>query len=158
MPEGKNKMLVIRKMREEDIKPAAELEARIFPDPWSERAIRETWEQKQTFILTAFEDSKLIGYLILYYVLEEGEIARIAVAPEYRCMGVGSRMLLEMEILCENDGISKLLLDVRESNEKARAFYEEHGFLIDGIRRNFYDDPVEDAILMSCAFKNKPTS
>ena len=65
------------------------------------------------------------GYLILYYVLEEGEIARIAVAPEYRRQGVGARMLLELENLCEDNGISKLLLEVRESNTSAYSFYDE---------------------------------
>lgn len=143
-------MLAIRKMREEDVEKVAELEKGIFSDAWSERALRETLEQKQTILLTAFDDKKLIGYIILYYVLEEGEIARIAVSPEYRRQGVGARMLLEMENLCEDNGISKLLLEVRESNVSAYSFYEEHGFVKDGIRKNFYTAPVENAVLMSC--------
>lgn len=143
-------MLVIRKMRQEDIGRVASLERQIFSDPWNERGIEDTWKQKQAFVLTAFEDGELIGYLILYYVLEEGEIARIAVDPKYRCMGVGSQMFSELEHLCENYGIVKLLLEVREGNKKARSFYEKHGFIIDGKRKNFYTDPVENAILMSC--------
>lgn len=142
-------MLTIRKMREEDIKEAANLEAQLFKDAWSEQGIRDTFEKGQTLLLAAFEDKKLIGYLILYYVLEDGEIARIAVAPESRRQGVGSRMLLEMETLCEDNGITRILLDVRESNETALAFYTDHGFIKDGIRRNFYTNPMEDAILMS---------
>lgn len=142
-------MLTIRKMREEDIKEAANLEAQLFTDAWSEQGIRDTFEQGQTLLLAAFEDKKLIGYLILYYVLEEGEIARIAVAPKNRRQGVGSRMLLEMETLCEDNGITRILLDVRESNETALAFYTDHGFVRDGIRRSFYTNPTEDAILMS---------
>ena len=143
-------MLAIRRMRVEDVAPVAELERQTFSDAWSEKSLQETLEQKQTILLTAFDDKKLIGYVILYYVLEEGEIARIAVAPEYRRQGVGARLLLELENLCIDNGISKLLLDVRESNVSAYAFYEDHGFVKDGIRKNFYSAPKEHAILMSC--------
>lgn len=142
-------MLTIRRMKESDIPEVARLEKVIFPDPWSEGAISETFEQEQTLLLVAYEDRKLIGYLILYFVLEEGEIARIAVIPECRRQGVGARMLLELEDLCEDNGITKLLLDVRESNETAISFYTSYGFVQDGVRRNFYSDPQEDGILMS---------
>lgn len=142
-------MLTIRRMKESDIPEVARLEKEIFPDPWSEGAISETFEQEQTLLLVAYEDRKLIGYLILYFVLEEGEIARIAVIPECRRQGVGARMLLELEDLCEDNGITKLLLDVRESNETAISFYTSYGFVQDGVRRDFYSDPQEDGILMS---------
>lgn len=142
-------MLTIRRMKESDIPEVARLEKEIFPDPWSEGAISETFEQEHTLLLVAYEDRKLIGYLILYFVLEEGEIARIAVIPECRRQGVGARMLLELEDLCEDNGITKLLLDVRESNETAISFYTSYGFVQDGVRRNFYSDPQEDGILMS---------
>lgn len=142
-------MFSIRRMRREDIADVAELERKIFTDAWSERAIWETLDQNQTMILLAYEDKKLIGYLIIYFVLEEGEIARIAVDEIYRRQGVASRMLREVEYLCEYNGVNKLLLDVRESNESAGRFYEKHGFVRDGIRKNFYSDPPEDGILMS---------
>ena len=142
-------MLTIRRMKESDIPEVARLEKEIFPDPLSEGAISETFGQEQTLLLVAYEDRKLIGYLILYFVLEEGEIARIAVIPECRRQGVGARMLLELEDLCEDNGITKLLLDVRESNETAISFYTSYGFVQDGVRRNFYSDPQEDGILMS---------
>lgn len=147
-------MLAIRRMRQEDVAFVAELERQIFTDAWSENALAETLAQKQTILLTAFEDKKLIGYVILYYVLEEGEIARIAVSPEHRRQGVGARLLLELESLCMDNGISRLLLDVRESNMSAYSFYEDHGFVKDGIRKNFYAEPTEHAILMSCEIGN----
>lgn len=142
-------MLMIRRMREADIPKVEALEKEIFPDPWSETAIKETYEQKQTLLLVAYEDKELIGYLILYYVLEDGEIARIAVAPDKQRQGVGGRLLLELEDVCEDNGITRLLLDVRESNEQAISFYRGYGFEEDGIRRNFYKNPAEDAVLMS---------
>lgn len=142
-------MFCIRKMREEDIAEVAKLEQEIFPDPWSERAIRETLEQTQTMLLSALDDGRLIGYLILYYVLEDGEIARIAVDPEWRRKGVASRLLKELALICADNGVNKLLLDVRESNDSARAFYERQGFVQDGIRKNYYANPTEHAVLMS---------
>lgn len=143
-------MFSIRRMRREDVADVAKLERKIFNDAWSEKAIQETLEQKQTMTLLAYEDKRLIGYVILYFVLEEGEIARIAVEDAYRRQGVASKMLSELEYLCEDNGVNKLLLDVRESNETARRFYERQGFVRDGIRKNYYSDPVEDGILMSC--------
>lgn len=143
-------MLAIRKMREPDLIDAAQLEQEIFADAWSRQALADTYEQQQALMLAALEDKKLIGYLISYYVLEEGEIARIAVSEEYRRKGVGARLLAEFKDLCLDNGISRLLLDVRESNVAAAAFYQEFGFSKDGIRKNFYTNPVEDGILMSC--------
>ncbi len=142
-------MLVIRKMKEMDIPAVARLEAEIFPDPWSERALLDSYRQKRTLLLVAYEDQQLIGYLIMYYALEDGEIARIAVIPQKRRQGVGARLLLELENLCELGGITRLLLDARESNGPAISFYTDYGFVQDGIRRRYYSDPVEDGVLMS---------
>ena len=143
-------MLKIRNTRSEDIEGIAQMEKRIFPDPWSARSLTDTLEQKQTLLLSAFDGSRLIGYVILYYVLEDGEIARIAVEEEYRRRRVASRLLAELEMLCFGNGISRLMLDVRESNAAARSFYENHGFERDGLRKNYYTNPAEHAVLMSC--------
>ncbi|MDO4473990.1 MAG: ribosomal protein S18-alanine N-acetyltransferase [Eubacteriales bacterium] len=142
-------MFSIRKMRREDVAEVAELEKKIFPDAWSENAILETWKQRQTMLLIALEDRKIIGYLILYFVLEDGEIARIAVADEYRRKGVAGKMLRELALLCRENGVNRLMLDVRESNEPAKAFYVRQGFEVDGIRKDYYTNPVENAVLMS---------
>lgn len=142
-------MFSIRKMREEDVAAVAALEQKIFPDAWSENAILETWKQRQTMLLIALEDREIIGYLILYFVLEDGEIARIAVSEEHRRKGVAGKMLRELALLCRENGVNRLMLDVRESNEPAKAFYVKHGFEVDGIRKNYYSNPTENAVLMS---------
>ena len=94
-------------------------------------------------------DVVLVGYLIVYYVLEDGEIARIAVESDFRRNGVASRLLKELAFICADNGVNKLLLDVRESNESAKAFYKKKGFVLDGVRKNYYTNPTENAILMS---------
>lgn len=142
-------MLAIRKMKAEDIPAVAELEKKIFPDPWSEKGIEESYHTDQTILLTAHEEGALIGYLIVYCVLEDCEIAKIAVIPEKRRQGIGARILMELEELCRDNGITRILLDVRESNRTAISFYAGLGFVEDGVRKNFYTDPVEDGILMS---------
>ena len=142
-------MFCIRRMREEDLADVARLEIEIFSDPWSENAIRESMEQSQTLLLSALEDGVLVGYLIVYYVLEDGEIARIAVESDFRRNGVASRLLKELAFICADNGVNKLLLDVRESNESAKAFYKKKGFVLDGVRKNYYTNPTENAILMS---------
>lgn len=142
-------MLTVRDMVETDLDAIAGLEAAAFTDAWTSKSIHDTFCQKQAFIVTAENDGKVVGYCIVYFVLDEGEIARIAVDPSCRRQGVGRKILEQVSQICGDKGITRLLLDVRESNENARRFYLSHGFQEDGIRKNFYEMPKENAILMS---------
>lgn len=137
--------------KENEIREIAQLEKEIFSDAWSEQAIQESWMQRQTILLTLHEWSgeRVMGYAILYYVLDEAEIARIAVRSDARRHGAGSCLFSEILKVCREKQIAKILLDVRQSNEAAIAFYRRQGFAEDGIRRCFYEYPKEDAILMS---------
>lgn len=134
---------------EEDICEIAALEAAVFTDAWSERAVRESWEQKHTMMISLKKDGCVAGYAILYTVLDEAEIARIAVDARYRRCGAGSMIFEKIRELCADRKIERLLLDVRQSNDAAIAFYKKQGFGVDGIRRGFYELPKEDAVLMS---------
>ncbi|KMZ52810.1 ribosomal protein S18-alanine N-acetyltransferase [Dorea sp. D27] len=142
-------MFTVRQIEESDIEKIAALEQQIFPDGWSHEAVRDTYRQDNSVLFGAFDSGKLIGYLIVYYVLDEGEIARIAVEKGSRRQGAAGHMLLKLENFCEEKGITKLMLEVRESNEAAAAFYKDYGFEEDGIRKGYYADPAEDAVLMS---------
>lgn len=142
-------MRSFRKMTEADIEAIAQLEADTFSDAWTVKGITETFRGNQSMITVAEEDGRVIGYCILYYVLDEGEIARIAVEKEMRKKGVGDGLLTDVISRCGKMGLTRILLDVRESNENARHFYAKHGFLKDGIRKGFYENPREDAVLMS---------
>lgn len=142
-------MLGLREMKLNDSMQIAELEQEIFTDAWTQEGIEETFSQSHAFIAVAEEDSKIQGYCIIYVVLDEAEIARIGVTEHARCSGVGSGILQFCEAICKEKGVERLLLDVREGNLPARKFYEKHGFLVDGVRKNFYDNPKEDGVLMS---------
>lgn len=136
-------------IHEEDIVNVARLESDIFSDAWSEQAVRETFSQNQAVILGAWAEETLVGYLIFYYVLDEGEIARVAVDESCRRQGAAGKIMEELRNFCKEKQIIKIMLDVRESNMTARAFYEKCGFTVDGVRKNFYEAPVENAVLMS---------
>lgn len=139
----------VREISAEDILAVADLEREIFPDPWSVSALWETFSQNHTVMLGVWEKNHMAGYVIAYYVLDEGEIARIAISQIYRRQGAAGQLMCALEDFCSANGIRKLMLEVRESNVAARTFYRKWGFKEDGIRRNYYEDPQEDGILMS---------
>lgn len=142
-------MPIFRKGTEEDIKYIVELEEKTFSDAWTEKSVRDTFQQKQAFITVAEDAGELIGYCIIYYVMDEAEIARIATSEAVRRTGAGKGLLQYTCECCREKQIERLLLDVRESNEGAIAFYKNYGFQTDGMRKNFYEMPKEDAVLMS---------
>lgn len=145
----KNAVPKVRRMTMEDGAAVAEMEHQLFPDAWSEKSILETLEQTNTICLIAEKAGRTAGYLLAYTAADEAEIARIAVVKELQRQGVARVLLSELEAICGSQGIKKILLDVRCGNSAARALYEAAGFKEDGIRQRFYENPAEDAILMS---------
>ncbi|MEE0884895.1 MAG: ribosomal protein S18-alanine N-acetyltransferase [Faecalimonas sp.] len=142
-------MQIFRNMTEQDVIPVAELEKKVFSDAWTSTGIYETFCQDQAFVAVAECDGEITGYCIIYYVMDEGEIARIAVDEKVRRQGVGRGLLDFVCECCKIKNVYRLLLDVRESNESARRFYRQYGFTVDGVRKKFYDQPKENAVLMS---------
>ncbi len=145
----KNAVPKVRRMTMEDGAAVAEMEHQLFPDAWSEKSILETLEQTNTICLIAEKAGRTAGYLLAYTAADEAEIARIAVVKELQRQGAARALLAELESVCGSEGIKKILLDVRSGNGAARALYTGTGFKEDGIRQRFYENPVEDAILMS---------
>ena len=145
----KKAKVIIREMTMEDAAVVAEMEHQIFSDAWSESGILETLHNPQTICLVAEKSGKVIGNLLAYTVADEAEIARISVLKEERKQGCGRLLLDMLKQISKERQIGKVLLDVRRSNAVARALYEKYGFKEDGIRPDFYENPSEDAILMS---------
>ena len=124
-------IIEIKKDQQQYISEIAALESDIFPDPWSEKSIRDTLENPQARIWAI--------------------ISRQAPPwPQHRRQGVAVRLLEKMRAFSYEQNITRWLLDVRISNETAIHFYKAAGFAEDGVRKNFYANPPEDAILMSC--------
>ena len=145
----KNAVPQVRRMTIEDSAAVAEMEHQLFTDVWSEKSVVGTLEQPDSICLMAEKAGRTAGYLLSYKVADEVEIARIAVIKELQRQGVARALLAELDAICQAGGIRRILLDVRSGNRAARALYESAGFKEDGIRQHFYEDPAEDAILMS---------
>ncbi len=146
----KNSKVCVREMKYEEAAAVAEMEHQIFPDAWSERGILDTLKNEQTICLTAEKAGRLLGYMFAYTAADEADIARIAVVKESRKQKVGSELMKAFKQIGKARGIRRVLLDVRRSNNTARTFYVKQGFAEDGVRPGFYENPEEDAILMSC--------
>lgn len=135
---------------EQSLRGVAELEQAVFTDAWSVKEIESTVKQECSLCAVARDDQNILGYYLCYCILDECEIARIAVNQEYRRRGIGQSLFSHMLQLCRQKHVSRILLEVRESNLPAIHFYEKNGFTKDGIRKNYYEGVnPEDAILMS---------
>jgi ribosomal-protein-alanine N-acetyltransferase len=137
----------IRPARPADAPALVPLERRCFSDPWSGLAFEEMLRFPLTVALIAESDSAIVGYLIGRAVAEEGEILNLAVVPEERRHGLGSRLLeAGLDALAEA-GARRVWLEVRESNDGAQALYQARGFASAGRRPRYYKHPVEDALV-----------
>ena len=126
-----------------------ELEKLCFSLPWTIEQLRSQLPDEHHIFLTALEGEHLLGYVGMMYVLDEGYISNVAVAPEARRKGIGDALIEELMRRAELLGLAFVTLEVRQSNAQAAALYEKHGFTAVGKRKNYYDLPREDAVLMT---------
>ena len=126
-----------------------ELEKLCFSLPWTIEQLRSQLPDEHHIFLTALEGEQLLGYVGMMYVLDEGYISNVAVAPEARRKGIGDALIEELMRRAELLGLAFVTLEVRQSNAPAAALYEKHGFTAVGKRKNYYDLPREDAVLMT---------
>ncbi|MBN2113415.1 MAG: ribosomal protein S18-alanine N-acetyltransferase [Acidimicrobiia bacterium] len=133
-------------MTGEDIPAVAALERLSFADPWSEQAFHEELGAAGRRYLVAEEGGAVVGYGGLLVVGEDTHVVTLAVAPQDRGRGLGSRMMLALAEEALAAGSSHLTLEVRVSNEAAQRLYRRFGFETVGLRRHYYRD--EDALIM----------
>ncbi len=140
----------VREMMLADVFTIAEMEREIFSDPWSVASCRSAIENKNIFSVVAFdeESGRITGYAFLMVAADEAEILRIAVAEDYRRLGVGNLIMNEILQFGADDGYIFFFLEVRASNLPAIALYRKWGFSPTGRRVEYYKDPVEDALIM----------
>ena len=139
---------MIRKAYETDIPGIALLEQQCFSDPWSQKSLRYTLREENSFFLVAEEYGKIIGYLNSTFILDECSLNRICVDGEKRRQHLGSKMLRELILFCDEKGIRYINLEVRESNFPAQRLYHSFGFLPLWKKEAFYQNPSEAAIIM----------
>jgi ribosomal-protein-alanine N-acetyltransferase len=138
----------IRHMKRSDIKQVAEIERECFSLPWSESAFEEELALSSAIIFAAVFEKKIIGFVSARIVLDEVYINNIAVTADFRKKGVGRLLLSDLEEYVRPMA-AFITLEVRASNKAAKKLYEASGYKAVGIRKNFYEKPIEDAILMT---------
>jgi ribosomal-protein-alanine N-acetyltransferase len=141
-------MIEILRMSREHLCEVAQIENLCFSDPWSVESL-ELMLGDQATGLVAIEDGKLLGYVGMICVLDEGQIVNVATHPDSRRRGVGRALMSAIEQLAKDRGIVFLSLEVRESNIAARSLYSSLGWVECGIRKNFYSKPTENACVMT---------
>ncbi|MBE6897713.1 MAG: ribosomal-protein-alanine N-acetyltransferase [Ruminococcaceae bacterium] len=139
-------------MAEEHISALAQLEKECFADPWSEKALAEELTNPNAVFRVALIDEEVAGYVGMLHVLDEGDICNVAVFDKFRRRGVATALIQHLVDYAVENQLSFITLEVRESNIGAQKFYETMGFETIGIRKNFYDNPKEHAILMNKTF------
>ena len=141
-------MIEIIRMSREHLSAVAEIEQISFSDPWSVESL-ELMLGEQAMGLVALEDGRVLGYVGMMCVLDEGQIINVATHPDARRRGVGRALMIAIEQSAKERGIVFLSLEVRESNAAARSLYSSLGWVECGIRKNFYSKPTENACIMT---------
>lgn len=120
-----------------------------FKIPWSRNSfMEELTTNHMAMYFVAISADRVVGYGGLWKVFDEGHITNIAVHPEFRRCGVGSRIMDKLLEMCDDSGIRSLTLEVRKSNLAAQRLYEKYGFKAEGVRKGYYSDTGEDALIM----------
>lgn len=145
----------IREMIFKDLNEIMEIEKRSFPTPWTKTMFIESLSSEiyKNFVIE--EKNEVIGYIMLYRVLDEGHITNFAINPLYRKKGYGTKLLSYVIDYFKQMGIVEFFLEVRESNKVAINLYRRFGFEIIGKRKRYYSDTNEDAFIMHVTLNRK---
>lgn len=138
-------------MTQADVPVVAALEKKCFSMPWSEKAYLETLANENALYLVAESggaEKRIVGMCGVLDILGEGDISNVAVEEDFRRQGIAKKLLQELLIQGESRGIDAFTLEVRATNKEAICLYEKFGFISEGVRKNFYENPKEDALIM----------
>jgi ribosomal-protein-alanine N-acetyltransferase len=138
----------LRAARASDIDAILLIEQASFGDPWNRTAFVELLGDPRVCFLLAERDGSVRGYVVAWFVLDEGEIGNLAVSESARRQGAGGLLLNGAIKVAGESGVASLYLEVRDSNMAARALYASRGFVEIGRRRDYYRRPREDALVL----------
>ena len=142
-------------MTGDHVDEVAELERICFTTPWSRNMLVEELENDCAAFLVALDDQgRVAGYAGLLVVLDEGYITNVAVRPAFRRQGIAADLLTVFDRFARGNHLAFLTLEVRASNEPALALYEKLGYRRMGLRKNYYEHPKEDAVIMTRGYTN----
>lgn len=138
----------IRRLQLRDLSKIEEIERSSYPTPWSRSMFAGELAKPSSICLGAFRDERLVGYLIVSRYVDAWHVMNVAVAPAERRHGVATRLIAELFALTADDDRRGYTLEVRVSNAGAIDLYERLGFEARGVRRGYYTDNREDALIM----------
>ena len=138
----------IRLMTADHVSQVAQLEKLCFRDPWSENSVASELNNPLSLWLVAVEGEKVAGYVGSQSVMGESDMMNVAVHPDFRRQGIGERLILDLIDQLNQRGNHSLTLEVRTSNVSAIALYRKLGFEQVGLRKNYYRNPKEDALIL----------
>lgn len=136
-------------MTVDDIDKVMEVELLSFSVPWPKDAFfKEVQDNKFAYYTVAERNGEIVGYAGLWHIVNEGHITNIAVHPDYRRQGIAQMLLDDQFRLAREREMIGVTLEVRVHNERAQRLYTKNGFKMEGIRKNYYSDTHEDALIM----------
>ncbi|RDY23254.1 ribosomal-protein-alanine N-acetyltransferase [Romboutsia maritimum] len=135
-------------MKSQDIEGVFQVEKNCFEHHWSRESFKKELTNDKARYLVAKIDEKIVGYVGIWLILDEGHITNVAVHSDYRGKKIGDKLIKELVVLCKQNNINSMTLEVRVSNIVAQNLYKKYGFKIAGIRKEYYSDNKEDAIIM----------
>lgn len=141
--------MILREMMVDDLDAVMEIENELFHMPWTKEGYFTFLTRPDAMFLVVEEKGRLLGYCGLLMVLDEADVTNVAVRKDRQREGIGHFLVESMMRLAADQGIEIIHLEVRAGNKTAIRLYERLGFERDGLRKNYYTDPTEDAILMS---------
>lgn len=143
-----NQPLVIRPFTNAEVPAAVTIERRVFGDPWTESFFRGELGQSMVHARVALLENRLAGYSVAWLGVGEGHLGNLAVAPEHRRRGIARALMDDLMLAAGERGVEQLNLEVRTSNFAAQGLYRAYGFRLVGLRRGYYRDNGEDALVM----------
>lgn len=144
-----NMELSIEKCTRKDAPCVAKIEKECFSTPFKEEDIISYLKSPIWHFLVAKCEGEVVGYVSFTIIIDECQIVNVATSQDYRKMGVGKSLIEELLSYAKKSGVSKVYLEVRESNLPAISLYEKYGFEIVGVSKNHYSQPTENALLMN---------
>ncbi|MBR5015278.1 MAG: ribosomal protein S18-alanine N-acetyltransferase [Clostridia bacterium] len=142
----------IQNLSPEYIDGVVALENECFAHPWTRDAILEYYGNPDAYFFVALEGNEVVGYIGTYMVMDECFVTNLAVTENNRRQGIGNALILEATRNARSNGASFITLEVRVSNGAAISVYGKNEFITEGIRKGFYRDPDEDALIMTRRF------
>ena len=139
--------LMIRDFTIEDIDDIYDVEINSFSDPWSKESFKDELKNNVANYLVGCIDNRVVGYVGAWFILDEAHITNVAVKPEFRRQGIANKLIIEFINLAKINNIESITLEVRASNIAAQTLYKTFGFIEQGIRKRYYADNNEDAII-----------